>query len=81
MVMNIGMAFYCFYHACRPTLPTSAATLLSGCLVVGWLLTGHWLLLDLLAFGLGVFMISMLQLPNLRVCTLLLSAYRMVPPS
>lgn len=42
-------------------------------LVLIWVLTGHWLLMDALAMGLCVAMIAFVRLPSLKVSCLLLS--------
>ncbi|CAI9588872.1 unnamed protein product [Staurois parvus] len=46
---------------------------LSVMLVLIWVLTGHWLLMDALAMGLCVAMIAFVRLPSLKVSCLLLS--------
>ncbi|XP_071945407.1 signal peptide peptidase-like 3 [Antedon mediterranea] len=46
---------------------------LSVLLVLMWVMTGHWLLMDALAMGLCVTMIAFVRLPSLKVSTLLLS--------
>ncbi|XP_032823626.1 signal peptide peptidase-like 3 isoform X2 [Petromyzon marinus] len=46
---------------------------LSIALVLIWVLTGHWLLMDALAMGLCVAMIAFVRLPSLKVSCLLLS--------
>uniref|UniRef100_A0A4W3HQS4 Signal peptide peptidase 3 n=1 Tax=Callorhinchus milii TaxID=7868 RepID=A0A4W3HQS4_CALMI len=46
---------------------------LSVLLVLIWVLTGHWLLMDALAMGLCVAMIAFVRLPSLKVSCLLLS--------
>lgn len=46
---------------------------LSVILVLIWVLTGHWLLMDALAMGLCVAMIAFVRLPSLKVSCLLLS--------
>ncbi|XP_075771885.1 signal peptide peptidase-like 3 isoform X2 [Pelodiscus sinensis] len=46
---------------------------LSLMLVLIWVLTGHWLLMDALAMGLCVAMIAFVRLPSLKVSCLLLS--------
>jgi len=76
MVLNVFMAGFCLHFLLAPFLPAPpvAAVLLSVAVVGWWLATAHWALLDLLACGLGVFMIALIRLPNLRVCTLLLLA-------
>jgi len=40
--------------------------------VIVWILTGHWLLMDALGMGLCVAFIALVQLPSLKVSTLLL---------
>ncbi|XP_077995588.1 signal peptide peptidase-like 3 isoform X2 [Glandiceps talaboti] len=42
-------------------------------LVLVWIMTGHWLLMDALAMGLCVTMIAFVRLPSLKVSTLLLT--------
>ncbi|XP_033102310.1 signal peptide peptidase-like 3 [Anneissia japonica] len=55
----------------------TSAELMSFCLslllVMLWVMTGHWLLMDALAMGLCVTMIAFVRLPSLKVSTLLLS--------
>nr|XP_006820605.1 PREDICTED: signal peptide peptidase-like 3-like isoform X1 [Saccoglossus kowalevskii] len=46
---------------------------LSVGLVLVWIMTGHWLLMDALAMGLCVTMIAFVRLPSLKVSTLLLA--------
>lgn len=48
------------------------ASVLSFLIVCVWILTGHWLLMDALGMGLCVALIALVQLPNLKVSTLLL---------
>ncbi|XP_070571926.1 signal peptide peptidase-like 3 isoform X2 [Ptychodera flava] len=42
-------------------------------LVLVWIMTGHWLLMDALAMGLCVTMIAFVRLPSLKISTLLLT--------
>ncbi|XP_013984025.2 signal peptide peptidase-like 3 isoform X1 [Salmo salar] len=57
----------------RFTLAELLAFSLSVMLVLIWVLTGHWLLMDALAMGLCVAMIAFVRLPSLKVSCLLLS--------
>ncbi|KXJ27821.1 signal peptide peptidase-like 3 [Exaiptasia diaphana] len=45
----------------------------SAMLVMVWIVTGHWVLMDALAMGLCVSMIAYIRLPSLKISTLLLS--------
>ena len=45
---------------------------LSLSLVLSWLITGHWLLMDLLSMGLCVSLIAHIRLPSLKVSIILL---------
>uniref|UniRef100_A0A8C9VW18 Signal peptide peptidase 3 n=1 Tax=Scleropages formosus TaxID=113540 RepID=A0A8C9VW18_SCLFO len=57
----------------RFTLAELLSFSLSVMLVLIWVLTGHWLLMDALAMGLCVAMIAFVRLPSLKVSCLLLS--------
>uniref|UniRef100_A0A8C9TPK5 Signal peptide peptidase 3 n=1 Tax=Scleropages formosus TaxID=113540 RepID=A0A8C9TPK5_SCLFO len=57
----------------RFTLAELFSFSLSVTLVLIWVLTGHWLLMDALAMGLCVAMIAFVRLPSLKVSCLLLS--------
>ncbi|XP_061911093.1 signal peptide peptidase-like 3 isoform X1 [Entelurus aequoreus] len=57
----------------RFTLAELLSFSLSVLLVLIWVLTGHWLLMDALAMGLCVAMIAFVRLPSLKVSCLLLS--------
>ena len=46
---------------------------LSTMLVGAWLVTGHWVLNNLLGIAICIAFVSHVRLPNIRVCTLLLS--------
>lgn len=48
------------------------SSVLSFLIVCIWIMTGHWLLMDALGMGLCVALIALVQLPNLKVSTLLL---------
>lgn len=48
------------------------ALIISLSLVMVWLVTGHWILMDALAMGLCISMIAYLRLPSLKVSMLLL---------
>uniref|UniRef100_A0A671T9C6 Signal peptide peptidase-like 3 n=1 Tax=Sinocyclocheilus anshuiensis TaxID=1608454 RepID=A0A671T9C6_9TELE len=57
----------------RFTLAELLSFSLSVMLVLIWVMTGHWLLMDALAMGLCVAMIAFVRLPSLKVSCLLLS--------
>lgn len=57
----------------RFTSAEAMALLCSSMLVVTWITTGHWILMDALAMGLCVSMIAYIRLPSLKVSTLLLT--------
>lgn len=58
---------------CGRFAPAEALSLVcSGALVMIWIATGHWVLMDALAMGLCVSMIAYIRLPSLKVSTLLL---------
>jgi len=58
---------------CGRVTPAEAMSLLcSAALVMVWIVTGHWILMDALAMGLCVSMIAYIRLPSLKVSTLLL---------
>ncbi|TNN71340.1 Signal peptide peptidase-like 3 [Liparis tanakae] len=57
----------------RFTLAELLSFAFSVLLVLIWVLTGHWLLMDALAMGLCVAMIAFVRLPSLKVSCLLLS--------
>ncbi|CAF1147061.1 unnamed protein product [Rotaria sp. Silwood1] len=56
----------------RYTLSEIVAFILSISLVFIWIITGHWLLMDVIAIGLCVSFITLVRLPNLKVSALLL---------
>lgn len=58
---------------CGRITPAEAMSLVcSAVLVMVWIVTGHWVLMDALAMGLCVSMIAYIRLPSLKVSTLLL---------
>lgn len=58
---------------CGRFTPAEAMSLVcSAVLVMIWIVTGHWVLMDALAMGLCVSMIAYIRLPSLKVSTLLL---------
>lgn len=58
---------------CGRVTPAEAMSLVcSSALVLVWIVTGHWVLMDALAMGLCVSMIAYIRLPSLKVSTLLL---------
>ncbi|XP_031557659.1 signal peptide peptidase-like 3 [Actinia tenebrosa] len=57
----------------RFTFAELMSLLFSALLVMVWILTGHWILMDALAMGLCVSMIAYIRLPSLKVSTLLLT--------
>ncbi|EDO32795.1 predicted protein [Nematostella vectensis] len=57
----------------RFTCAELMSLVLSAMLVLVWILTGHWVLMDALAMGLCVSMIAYIRLPSLKVSTLLLT--------
>lgn len=58
---------------CGRFTPAEALSLIcSAALVMIWIATGHWVLMDALAMGLCVSMIAYIRLPSLKVSTLLL---------
>lgn len=56
----------------RYPLSEIVALSISLTIVSTWLLTGHWLLMDIIATGLCVSFIALVRLPNLKVSALLL---------
>lgn len=61
------------FGACgRFTQAELLALIISLLLVVVWMITGHWILMDALAVGLCISMIAYLRLPSLKVSMLLL---------
>lgn len=59
----------------EPFLDVAICALLSGTVVSFWLLTSHWIPLDLLAVALASEAIQTLRLPNLMVACIMLSAF------
>ena len=45
---------------------------MSSVLVIGWLVSGHWLLNNLLGISICIAFISHVRLPNIKICALLL---------
>ncbi|CAF0921454.1 unnamed protein product [Rotaria sordida] len=56
----------------RYTLSEILAFILSISLVFVWIITGHWLFMDVIAIGLCISFIALVRLPNLKVSALLL---------
>ncbi|CAF0962544.1 unnamed protein product [Adineta ricciae] len=56
----------------RYTLSEIVAFSLSVALVLVWIVTGHWLFMDVIATGLCISFIALVRLPNLKVSALLL---------
>ncbi|CAF1145639.1 unnamed protein product [Adineta ricciae] len=56
----------------RYTLSEIVAFSLSIALVLVWIVTGHWLFMDVIATGLCISFIALVRLPNLKVSALLL---------
>ncbi|UJR30715.1 hypothetical protein I4U23_018235 [Adineta vaga] len=56
----------------RYTLSEIVAFSLSVGLVLIWIITGHWLFMDVIATGLCISFIALVRLPNLKVSALLL---------
>ncbi|CAF1404708.1 unnamed protein product [Adineta steineri] len=56
----------------RYTLSEIIAFSLSIALVLVWIITGHWLFMDVIATGLCISFIALVRLPNLKVSALLL---------
>jgi len=56
----------------RYQLAELVALLLSISLVLAWIITGHWFLMDVIATGLCISFIALVRLPNLKVSALLL---------
>ncbi|CAF0963867.1 unnamed protein product [Adineta steineri] len=56
----------------RYTLSEIIAFSLSIALVLLWIITGHWLFMDVIATGLCISFIALVRLPNLKVSALLL---------
>jgi len=56
----------------RYTLSEIVAFSLSIALVLIWIITGHWLFMDVIAIGLCISFIALVRLPNLKVSALLL---------
>lgn len=54
------------------TLPELLAQFFSSCLVGLWIITGHWILMDIIGVGFCVTFIAIVRLPSLKVSTLLL---------
>lgn len=52
-------------------LPSLASGLLAAMTVCAWLMTSHWLLLDLLAAGLSVFMIATVRVPSAKLAAVI----------
>lgn len=68
---NNNQKFYIGF--CGRFTPAEVMSLVcSGVLVMVWIVTGHWVLMDALAMGLCVSMIAYIRLPSLKVSTLLL---------
>ncbi|XP_067935053.1 signal peptide peptidase-like 3 [Watersipora subatra] len=61
-----------FGYCGRYTAAEMMSFCVSLCIVVVWVLTGHWLLMDALGMGLCVAFIALVRLPSLKVSTLLL---------
>jgi signal peptide peptidase-like protein 2B len=63
-------------RSCRlPVFDLLVCGACAGLVVAGWLLTYHWVFVDLLAVALAVQAIATLRLPNLMVSTLLLCVF------
>ena len=52
----------------------TASSVIAGALVVTWILTSHWLVLDILGVCITVSVISLVRLPSLKVATIVLVA-------
>jgi len=57
---------YCF------TRTQCILVLTSSALVIGWLVSGHWLLNNLLGISICIAFVSHVRLPNIKICALLL---------
>lgn len=62
------------YSCCfgKFTLPELLSQFFSSCLVALWIITGHWLLMDIIGIGFCITFIAIVRLPSLKVSTILL---------
>mmetsp|Transcript_4753 Transcript_4753/g.13192 ORF Transcript_4753/g.13192 Transcript_4753/m.13192 type:complete len:402 (+) Transcript_4753:205-1410(+) len=64
----------CMGFVRKAPLHTKVLGCLSGALVVLWLLSGHWILNNMLGCSICVFAVSHVRLPNVKVCAILLTS-------
>lgn len=58
---------------CRPfTRMQGILVLVSSALVISWLVSGHWILNNLLGISICIAFVSHVRLPNIKICSLLL---------
>eukprot|EP00253_Pinus_taeda_P002290 PITA_02290 len=60
---------------CRPfTRMQGILVLVSSALVIAWLVSGHWILNNLLGISICIAFVSHVRLPNIKICSLLLAS-------
>ncbi|GAB4858275.1 Signal peptide peptidase-like 1 [Ancistrocladus abbreviatus] len=61
-------------RCCSKSFTRIQGLLLAGCfsIVVAWLVSGHWILNNLLGISLCITFVSHVRLPNIKICTVLL---------
>eukprot|EP00252_Welwitschia_mirabilis_P010364 TRINITY_DN23598_c0_g1_i1.p1 TRINITY_DN23598_c0_g1~~TRINITY_DN23598_c0_g1_i1.p1 ORF type:complete len:377 (-),score=36.72 TRINITY_DN23598_c0_g1_i1:1016-2146(-) len=75
MNSQMGLTDPILLHCCSFSLTRTQCLLvsLSSALVITWLVSGHWLLNNLLGISICIAFVSHVRLPNIKICALLLA--------
>ncbi|GAB2222011.1 hypothetical protein Droror1_Dr00013208 [Drosera rotundifolia] len=72
---QLGLVDPFISRCCSKSFTQTQGLLLVGCcsLVVAWLISGHWILNNLLGIAICVAFVSHVRLPNIKICAMLLA--------